>query len=69
SSLPSCLSIIAETAEGEIMALRHNKYPVYGVQFHPESYATGPGKIILRNFLRIIQYPGIREVKPAPVSR
>lgn len=69
SSLPSCLSIIAETAEGEIMALRHNQYPVYGVQFHPESYATGPGKNILRNFLRIIHYPGIKEVKPTPVSR
>ncbi len=53
SSLPSCLEITAETAEGEIMGLRHKDLEVHGVQFHPESLATREGKKILANFLRI----------------
>ncbi len=46
----------SETSDGEIdeiMGIRHNKYPIYGVQFHPESIKTVPGHDILRNFLRI----------------
>lgn len=52
-SLPDCLSITAETKEKEIMGLRHKKYPLYGVQFHPESILTKEGMGILRNFLEI----------------
>lgn len=51
ASFPDCLEITAETAEGEIMGLRHREYPVFGVQFHPESIATEHGMAILRNFL------------------
>lgn len=50
-SLPDCLEITAETAEGEIMGLRHKTYAVEGVQFHPESIITEHGHQILRNFL------------------
>jgi len=50
-SLPKELEITAETAEGEIMGLRHREYPVEGVQFHPESILTTPGKRLLANFL------------------
>ncbi len=50
-SLPECLEISAETAEGEIMGVRHRRYPVEGVQFHPESILTQVGKTLLRNFL------------------
>ena len=50
-SLPPDLTITAETAEGEIMALQHKRFPVHGVQFHPESILTQGGKQILKNFL------------------
>ena len=52
-SLPECLEITAETAEGEIMGLRHRILPVWGVQFHPESILTTHGKELLANFLRL----------------
>lgn len=51
-TLPDCLEISAETAEGEIMALRHKEYAIEGVQFHPESIITDHGHTMLRNFLR-----------------
>ncbi|PZD94838.1 aminodeoxychorismate/anthranilate synthase component II [Paenibacillus sambharensis] len=51
-TLPDCLEITAETAEGEIMGLRHKKYPIEGVQFHPESIITDHGMSLLRNFLQ-----------------
>ncbi len=50
-SLPGDLSITAKTSDGEIMGLKHNKFPVYGIQFHPESILTPCGKNILKNFL------------------
>jgi anthranilate synthase/aminodeoxychorismate synthase-like glutamine amidotransferase len=53
SSLPDCLEITAETAEGEIMGVRHKQFPVWGVQFHPESILTENGRTILRNFLTL----------------
>ncbi len=52
-SLPDCLEITAETAEGEIMGLRHKEYPIHGVQFHPESILTVEGKKLLQNFLQL----------------
>lgn len=51
-TIPSCLKITAVTDDGEIMAVRHSDYPVYGVQFHPESIMTPDGKTMLRNFIK-----------------
>ena len=52
-TLPEELEITALTSEGEIMGLKHRKYPVFGIQFHPESILTTCGKTILRNFLSV----------------
>ena len=51
-SLPECLEITAWTKEKEIMGLKHKIYPLWGVQFHPESILTKSGKDILANFLK-----------------
>jgi anthranilate synthase/aminodeoxychorismate synthase-like glutamine amidotransferase len=53
SSLPDCLEITAETDDGIIMGVSHKEYPIFGVQFHPESILTEGGRIILSNFLDI----------------
>ena len=53
SSFPKDLEITAETAEGEVMGLRHRTLPIWGVQFHPESIATAGGMKILENFLAL----------------
>src|SRR5687768_8783509 len=51
--IPAELEIIAQTEEGEVMALKHKQHPTYGVQFHPESILTEHGKQLLKNFLDI----------------
>lgn len=53
SSVPACLEITAETDEQEVMGLQHKTFPIYGVQFHPESILTQNGKQILKNFLAL----------------
>lgn len=53
SSLPECLKIISEDADGQIMGLKHKQHATYGIQFHPESIMTDSGMTILANFLRI----------------
>ncbi len=50
---PEELAITARTSDGEIMAVEHKKYPVFGLQFHPESILTNDGEKIMRNFLEI----------------
>jgi anthranilate synthase/aminodeoxychorismate synthase-like glutamine amidotransferase len=52
-TLPACFEISAETKEGEIMGVRHKKFLVEGVQFHPESILTKSGKDLLKNFLKL----------------
>ncbi len=51
-TIPEDLKVTAVTADGEIMAVEHRKYAVYGVQFHPESVLTPEGKGIIENFYR-----------------
>ena len=51
--LPGCLEVVATTPESEIMALRHRSFPLWGVQFHPESVLTEHGYALLRNFLSL----------------
>ena len=52
SSLPSCLAVTAATEDGEIMAVQHTQYPVFGVQFHPESILTPDGRTMLNHFIK-----------------
>ncbi len=52
-TLPDDLLVIAEDDEGEIMAIKHRSYEIYGLQFHPESILTPQGEVIMRNFLKI----------------
>lgn len=50
-TIPECLKITAVTMDGEVMAVQHKEYPVYGVQFHPESIMTPDGRTMLKNFI------------------
>jgi len=52
-TMPACLEITAETKEGEVMGVRHKEFPIWGVQFHPESILTEHGRTILKNFLSL----------------
>ena len=52
-TVPEELKVTAVTQDGEIMAVQHERYPVFGVQFHPESIMTPDGKIMLRNFIEL----------------
>ena len=62
-SLPDCLDITAETDSGVIMGIAHQRYPIHGVQFHPESIASEHGHALLANFLKIVGMENIRPVK------
>ena len=53
ATIPEELVVTAETADGEVMAVQHKEYPIYGVQFHPESILTPDGRRMLRNFLKL----------------
>jgi anthranilate synthase component 2 len=56
NQIPECLKVTARALDdGEIMAIRHKKYPIEGVQFHPESILTGEGRRILFNFLSMVK--------------
>ena len=52
NTIPDCLKVTATTTDGEIMAVKHVDYPIYGVQFHPESIMTPDGKQMLKNFIK-----------------
>lgn len=54
-TLPAELRVTARTADGEVMAVEHRKYPLYGLQFHPESVLTPDGMQIIKNFMEGIQ--------------
>lgn len=54
-TMPDTLEIIARTDDGEIMAVKHKEYEIYGVQFHPESIMTPDGKTMLKNFIENIK--------------
>lgn len=51
-TLPDCLKVTAITEDGEVMGVRHADYPIFGVQFHPESILTPDGKTMLYNFIK-----------------
>lgn len=50
-TLPECLVVTARTEDGEVMAVQHREYPIFGVQFHPESILTPDGTTMLSNFI------------------
>lgn len=52
-TMPECLEVTAWTSDGEIMGVRHKEFPLWGVQFHPESILTKAGKGILKNFMTL----------------
>ena len=61
STIPECLKVTAVTEDGEVMAVQHKEYPIFGVQFHPESIMTPAGKKMLENFLITIPSCGAHD--------
>ena len=59
-TLPEFLQVDAETDDGAIMALSHKERPVFGIQFHPESYGTSGGDRLIANFLNVVANGGVR---------
>jgi anthranilate synthase/aminodeoxychorismate synthase-like glutamine amidotransferase len=53
-TVPACLEVTAETADGVVMGLSHREHPIHGVQFHPEAVLTDAGHDLLRNFLALL---------------
>lgn len=53
ATMPECLRVTAATDAGEVMAVQHTEFPIFGVQFHPESIMTPDGRAILKNFIDI----------------
>ena len=51
ATIPECLKVTSVTEDGEVMAVQHTEYPIFGVQFHPESIMTPDGKQMLKNFI------------------
>jgi anthranilate synthase component 2 len=56
NTLPECLCVTAETDDGEVMGVMHTEYPVYGLQFHPESILTPDGDTIIKNFMEDLNH-------------
>ena len=54
-TLPEELVVTAESEDGEVMALEHKKYPIFGLQFHPESVMTPDGKTMIENFIKVVR--------------
>ena len=54
-TLPEELVVTAESEDGEAMALEHKEYPIFGLQFHPESVMTPDGKTMIENFMKVIR--------------
>jgi len=61
STLPEDIEITARSDDGEIMAIEHKKYPIWGVQFHPESILTEYGHKLLENFLKMSKKEAVKE--------
>jgi anthranilate synthase component 2 len=64
-TMPDCLEVTAKTWDDVIMGVQHKTYPIYGIQFHPESIGTPVGKRILRKFLDVKVVPAAAEVGEA----
>ena len=54
-TLPAELKVTAESEDGEVMAVEHTKYPVFGLQFHPESVMTPDGRVMIENFMEVVR--------------
>ncbi len=55
STLPDCLKVTAKSSDGEIMAVEHREFPIYGLQFHPESVMTPDGRKMIENFMELLE--------------